>query len=976
MRLSTFFSIALLSTSLTLFATEEDKMENPDIAFVEDQNDLTIKTPSLQDRVSKKFQLKNGLQVWIISDPQADQSSAALSVNVGAWHDPDGLEGMAHFTEHLLFLGTKNFPKEDELFQFCGHNGGLVNAYTFTDRTVYMFSIQNEAFQPGLERFSEFFYCPVFNKAGIEKELNAVDNEHAKNLESDSRRQFMLLKTLGNPKHNNRKFSTGTAETLKKIPYDTLVNWYKEHYGANKMALVIYTKHPLDETVAWVNQYFSSIPEAKQEHLEYHELLSPTLKGHVVYQKPVKDLRNLTLLWDVPKEYASDLDSHTPDLVAYALNQKTENSLYELLRKEGLIETMAASYSNLGGGNGLFEISMDLTKQGVEDYEKIISSCYQALYNIKTRSIPAHIYQEMKQMAELKYEYQSRGSAFRFASTHAHQLLDESLSSYPRKHTAPTSFHSDKIRRFANTLTPEKAAVFFTVSPELGSWKPEHKEKWYGAEYSIVKIEREKLSKWKGIGAHPDLGHPFPNAYIPDHATLVHKEAVSALPIEPKLIENDPLGKLYLYEDAYYQTPKLHFTLNLRSPEVDDQARSFAMLDLLSLWQYRELSTLFSNANRAGIHPSIQRSDFALKLKISGFSDKALLFTNHFLTSLKQMQPEKASFEIIKDELLSDYYSKTKEIAFFQAYETTNNLLQNCAPTAKDLYQALEEISFNDFAHFREKFFQSIYIEGLVGGNITETRAKELWQLCNKYLASAPYSTHDQIKKKVLILPEAAGPFSINTLSELQGNAAFVTIQLGTYTFEKRASQLLLLRAFSEAFFQELRTKQQLGYIVKAGGQHVENQLFIFMAAQSAFYAPEELIARFEHFTEDYLKSIDAQINEEKFEEIRNSLIIQISEPPRNLSEYSDRLFTYAYDYDGEFDRHLQLLEAVKALDYKTFLSSSRAFLSRNNTRRVAIECIDPRESNLFRYTPSSKKQLLEMGRLVTKTTSVENHVR
>jgi len=105
---------------------------------INDLNDLTIKTPSLAERQTAKLQLDNGLRIFIVSDPGADQSAAALAVGVGSWYDPDNYEGMAHFTEHLLFLGTKNFPAEDELFQYCSTHGGLVNAYTWTDRTVFL----------------------------------------------------------------------------------------------------------------------------------------------------------------------------------------------------------------------------------------------------------------------------------------------------------------------------------------------------------------------------------------------------------------------------------------------------------------------------------------------------------------------------------------------------------------------------------------------------------------------------------------------------------------------------------------------------------------------------------------------------------------------------------------------------------------------------------------------------------------------
>lgn len=938
-----------------------------DITYIKDLNDLTIKTPSLADRKTTKLQLKNGLQVFIVSDPSADQSAAALAVNVGAWNDPDNYEGMAHFTEHLLFLGTKNFPEEDELFEYCGTHGGQVNAYTWTDRTVYMFSVQNDSFQGGLERFSDFFAHPLFNKDGVERELNAVDQEHAKNVESDNRRQWMLLQTLGNPEHNNRKFSTGTADTLRKIPHDQLVQWFKKNYGANHMFLTIYTKYPTEQTVAWVENYFSEIPETTISNAPYHPLLSDQLRGHIIYQKPVRDLRNITLIWDVAPNYVTDIDHQSPDLVAYALNQKTANSLYEELRNEGLIETVQASYSYLGGENGLFQISCDLTKQGALAYDRVVERCYQALLTIKRDSIPSYIYQEMTKMAELRYEYQSRINAFNFVSNYAHEMVDESLSTFPRKQTAPIAFDAKEVQSFAKSLTPASATIFFTVSPDLIDWKPTSKEKWYGTEYSVVAIDPAKLSQWSSVKADPELGNPSPNPYIPDHIQLISKTKSKEFPVEPVFLENDELGKLYFYQDSFYLVPKMELYLGLESPEIKDNPKSLAMVDLLSLWYTRHLATLISNGNRAGIQVALERKDFSLFVSVQGFSEKANLFTSDFLKQMKTASLDKETFNIIKDELSSDYQSKTKEIAFFQAQEAISNILQNGSPTSFDLYKALDEVSFNDFISFREQFFQSIYIQGYVGGNLTEKTAKSLWAICHQELSALPFPSSEHLEKKVLLLPKQGGPFALNLTSDMQGNAAIISLQLGPYTYEKRAAQLILGRAFQDGFFNQLRTKQQLGYIVRSWPSYIEDELFLFMGAQSATYAPEELVSRFEAYSEEYYKNIKEEIDEETFKKMQAALVVQFSEPPRNLSELSARYFSYAYEFNGEFDRYLKLIQALNTLDYNNFIQIAKGFLSRQNTKRLAIEITGEAKTPLYLYKTATKEELFQTGSFVTK---------
>ena len=170
---------------------------------------------------------ENGLQVYLISDPGIDQSAASMSVEAGSWQDSEEYPGTAHFLEHMLFMGNAAYPDESEYMQYIQDNGGLVNAFTASDRTVYMFSINNDAYEGALDRFSHFFIDPLFNPSCIQRELQAVDQENSKNIENDNWREYMVFKETGNPKHPNRKFSTGNAKTLSGIPQEALKNWYQ-----------------------------------------------------------------------------------------------------------------------------------------------------------------------------------------------------------------------------------------------------------------------------------------------------------------------------------------------------------------------------------------------------------------------------------------------------------------------------------------------------------------------------------------------------------------------------------------------------------------------------------------------------------------------------------------------------------------------------------------------------------------------------
>lgn len=161
-------------------------------------------------------------------------TARAGQVHVGSLSDPDELPGLAHFLEHMLFLGTAKYPKEGEYHEFLSAHGGSHNAYTAQEvraprrctaparlacerarrthvrspaharlappaaarlaqprrgrparaqDTVYFFDVVHDSLAGALDRFSQFFSAPLFTEAATARELSAVDSEHSNNLQ-------------------------------------------------------------------------------------------------------------------------------------------------------------------------------------------------------------------------------------------------------------------------------------------------------------------------------------------------------------------------------------------------------------------------------------------------------------------------------------------------------------------------------------------------------------------------------------------------------------------------------------------------------------------------------------------------------------------------------------------------------------------------------------------------------------------------
>ncbi|KAK6058040.1 peptidase, M16 family [Cooperia oncophora] len=130
----------------------------------------TDKSAAAMDVNYRGLELTNGLRVLLVSDPTTDKSAAAMDVNEVSWIR-GSCQGLAHFCEHMLFLGTDKYPKENEFFSFISDNGGFRNAGTYLDHTNYHFSIKPDKLKGALDRFAQFFLAPKFTKSATEREV-------------------------------------------------------------------------------------------------------------------------------------------------------------------------------------------------------------------------------------------------------------------------------------------------------------------------------------------------------------------------------------------------------------------------------------------------------------------------------------------------------------------------------------------------------------------------------------------------------------------------------------------------------------------------------------------------------------------------------------------------------------------------------------------------------------------------------------
>ncbi len=925
---------------------------------ISDESGLFFRNPDLKDRQIGKIRLANGLNVYIISDPKADQSSASVAVQAGSWNDPQAYPGMAHFCEHMLFLGTQKYPDHNLFSTSVSDAGGIMNAFTASDRTVYMFSSKEDKFLANLDQFAHFFIDPIFNPDFISRELHAVDQEFTKNLENDAWREFMVFKELANPEHPNHKFSTGNAQTLGNIPQSALLDWHRAHYSADKMHLFVYSSLPLEQLKLQASTMFSSVPIAKEPiDTPKGPILSPSQFNHIAYVKPIQNRQALSLMWELPEELAID-PSKPAELIAYALGRGQEFSLFESLKKEQLVDAVIAEVEQIGGPNhSFFTIQIYLAPKAMGQIQTITARCFEALALFQKKAIPSYLFDEKNQIATLQYEYQSRKDAFQMAADIGRSLPDEPLATYPQAKILSHGYNPEKVSAVLNLLKPTQCAITLTAPPSFSGVNPDKTEQWFQAQYAVRPISPDWLAAWNQPQITGKIQIAQPNPFLPTDLSSV---PIAEHSTEPMLLSEVENGIAYYCRAPEFSAPEAALLLHIRSPEIAPTAKSTVLLALYLDHLTDELHPTLAAAESAGLSARFNLDKLRLNIQVDGFSEKAPQLLDQILKKLTLAPPTKEQFDLYFARHEKIYANAAKDLPVKQAIDTLYSLLSDDRTTQEEKLKALKTISYEEYVQYQKTLFETSYQQAFFAGNLSLKQAESSWIDIQHALNRSAYPKNAHVRPKVLLLSSVeGGPFSIHKEASVQGNGAVLVIDEGPFSFESRALQDTLSPALHDAFFNELRTKQKTAYIAKSDPLELEGRLFHLFLVQSGSHQPEDLLYRFELFFEEYLETLPQSIPLSRFEELKTSAVHSIETRYRSLTDKALLWDILAFEKEADFHYLNKRIDALQSLSYDRFLSKTKELLGRKNAKRLAV-LVEGKLTAPFSYEPIAPDQLRE----------------
>ena len=207
--------------------------------------------------------LANGLRVTLRHAPNLKRCAAALRVAAGSHDVPLAWPGLAHFLEHLLFLGTERFPTERALMAYVQGHGGQVNARTSERSTDFFFELPQQAFAGGLVRLSDMLAHPRMN---LDDQLREREVLHAEfvawSQDAEAQRQLALFDGLS-PTHPLRGFHAGNRDSLPVAQaqfQQALQDFHQQFYQTGQMTLSLAGPQSLDELKAMAEQFAAALP--------------------------------------------------------------------------------------------------------------------------------------------------------------------------------------------------------------------------------------------------------------------------------------------------------------------------------------------------------------------------------------------------------------------------------------------------------------------------------------------------------------------------------------------------------------------------------------------------------------------------------------------------------------------------------------------------------------------------------------------
>jgi len=880
----------------------------------------------------KYLKLNNNLQCLIIKDDSESMCGACLNINVGSIYEK--IDGLAHFLEHMVFMGSKKYPDTTNFMGSINKSGGETNASTGSTYTNYHFTINPENFLQTLDKFSQFFIDPLLNKKYVDKEINAVNSESEKNKLDDLWITQEILRTLAVEKHPINHYSCGTTETLTRDDiYDKLKEFHDTYYLAQYMGLIVYINKDIDlnNLIKQIEDTFGIIKYNDDKLINnFGDIIR---NKDIVYYVPNKSEHKMSIVCQFKR--VKKLIQSPYYFIKHLFSNQYEKSIYDFfLNKNYVVQSEISDIVTLDDYE-VFTIEYELTDFGIENYEFIYNYVIEYLkyiidkINIKDEHL-RNIYDEMLQTNKNNYEFWEEDDIVSTITFLSHIILED----IKKEHLLSFDTHLVDFDTYCEVN--KDILKDYKIGVSVGSKKfnkiCNQKFPIYNTCYKIDKIINSKEIS-------DDFTLPILNNYI-CYNLKVNNEVKQMT--EPKLIPNDRFNSYY-YGDKKFNIPIVDIKCIIKIPNILKSVETYVGMILYLNSAYSHINPLKNMATDAGYILVTRLEHDLLYIYISGYNEN-IKKVIEIIHNMLNTSFEKSHFKIARYNLMQTLLNVKHSSPLTQMNIKLDDTIYKKYYTPEEQLRVITNIDMKKCCEIFKANYNDCRVSILSCGNITEEEGDNLNNIMYNSL-----SLNKQIE---IDLSESVNKINdykkIVKFDNPDENNSVMTYNYKLFRIKKdltsKWKSLLLFSRIcnsilSYKYFYKLRTEEQLGYIVKTKILTIIDNYNYTCILQFLIQSPkvkcDELVNKTEKFIEEETDFILNKMSIEEYNHYVDGERSKLRKKFNNLSSLGAYFTNSLIDESNIFNINELLLEKLDKFSIDKFRKYFNKLIVNNNKKFI-----------------------------------------
>lgn len=316
--------------------------------------------------------LSNGIRTVIESVPNVRSAALGIYVETGSAYEADSNNGISHMIEHMMFKGTAS-RSAGEIAMEAALLGDDMNAYTAKEVTCYYARILDEHLPLMAEILGDMFQNSLFDEEELEKEKGVILDEIDMYEDSPEDMVQEQLQKLVWASHPLGYIISGTEETVRRITRKELMEFWREHYVAERMIISVAGHVETGEVCELLEKCFGAIPGGRKREEEAAPVYQP---GRKWFQK---EMEQVHVCIGYPGISHVDKKSYTLSVANNIIGGSSSSRLFQQIREEQGLCYSLYSYGSSYHRTGTFQIYCGMNEENLEPVCRSIMACLQEL---------------------------------------------------------------------------------------------------------------------------------------------------------------------------------------------------------------------------------------------------------------------------------------------------------------------------------------------------------------------------------------------------------------------------------------------------------------------------------------------------------------------------------------------------------------------------------------------------------------------